>query len=580
MRRVDRKNDREPEEAERNRVRREPLPLALAILWKPLPDSYHLLASMMRAAEQQAQLFVTQRAFLQVERHLVSAPDLELGGFLAGHVCECPRSRTRYSVINTVIPFAEVSGDPIGARVTDTAYETVQRRLDAHRLALIGWYRNGSGLGLQLLPDDIETHLAYFNEPWQTTMLVVPHPSKPKGAFFTYDPRVGRGYCIPFYELFDGHAAESKRLDRTCVSWTTYVPSMPVQPLAAGDREIVETTVMPMRSEPEPQPPKPIDEWLDAIKDPWVKLKDVAVRTTRRDEPEPLAHESAGRGSQATPKQLEPKFSLAPIQERRAPEAAPVAPIAQRTEVLRSEAVRPVPPFAGPARPAARAPSPARTESAAHSVERQPSHEAPAAPPPAAPRSQPRRPTPPATIEAMLRVVVAPAVALPPGSHEEADFQDEPDFYDQGIRRRRWRIGFVVAAASFLPVILLSTIRARASRSAPAPPAAPVAAPKPPAQFTASVNGDVILALPVAVDSLSRALSYYRKIEADHRGGLVGCRVLDRAYQLVGHARTRVDSARRRVAGALDAADSIRVSMLRAEYTHAAQTHQRSGCGS
>jgi hypothetical protein len=96
--------------------------------------------------------------------------------------------------------------------------------------------------------------------------------------------------------------------------------------------------------------------------------------------------------------------------------------------------------------------------------------------------------------------------------------------------------------------------------------------------LTAAVNGDVILALPVAVDSLSGALSYYREIEADHRGGLVGCRMLDRAYRLVGHARTRVDSARNHVAGALEATDSIRVSMLRAEYTHVAQTYRRSGC--
>jgi hypothetical protein len=634
-----------PKEVERGHVRHEPLPVARAILWKPLPDSYHLLASMMRTAEQQTQLFVTQRAFLQVDRHLGSAPDLELGGFLAGHLCECPRSRARYSVVNTVIPFADVTGEPLGARVTHKAYETVRRRLDTHRLALIGWYRNGSGLGLQLLPDDVETHLAYFNEPWQTTMLVVPDASKPKGAFFTYDPRVGRGYCVPFYELFAGDAADSNRLGRTCVTWTTYIPSNPVQPLAVGDREIVETTVMPIRHEPEPQPTEPIDEWLEAIKDPWVKLKDVAVHTRRRDEPAPLVWESADHGPQATPKELEPKFSVASIQERRAPdeldvtprqvvaaerteppqppaaveqietsrrtvaaqrveapspppaaspmeapqppiapkriEAAPLAPVAQRIEIPRSEPARPAPPFAGPARPAARAPTAPRTEPAGRARKRQPPHEAPAAPPPAAPRSQPEprrappppRAIPPATVEAMLREVVAPAVALP------------PDFHEGVIRwQRRRRIGFAVAAASFLAVIALSTIRARTSGSAQAQPAAPAAAPTPPtqspAQLTASINGDVVLALPVAVDSLSGALSYYRAIEADHRGGMVGCRVLDRAYQLVGHARTRVDSARSRVAGALDAADSIRVSMLRAEYTHVAQTYRRSGCAS
>ena len=171
----------------------------------------------------------------------------------------------------------------------------------------------------------------------------------------------------------------------------------------------------------------------------------------------------------------------------------------------------------------------------------------------------------------MLRADPGPSVVLP------------PDFNDEAMRwQRRRRIGFAVAAASFVAVIFLSMIRARTSGSAQAPPAAATEAtkaPTPPTQLIASVNGDVILALPVAVDSLSGALSFYREIEADHRGGLVGCRVLARAYQLVGHARTRVDSARARVTGSLEAADSIRVSMLRAEYTHVAQTYRRSGCG-
>ena len=50
------------------------------------------------------------------------------------------------------------------------------------------------------------------------------------------------------------------------------------------------------------------------------------------------------------------------------------------------------------------------------------------------------------------------------------------------------------------------------------------------------------------------------------------------AYALVGRARTRVDSARQQIAGTLADADSIRVSMLGAEYTFVTQTYRRSGC--
>jgi hypothetical protein len=95
------------------------------------------------------------------------------------------------------------------------------------------------------------------------------------------------------------------------------------------------------------------------------------------------------------------------------------------------------------------------------------------------------------------------------------------------------------------------------------------------------MNGSapIELTMASAVDSLSGALTYYRDIANDHREGLVGCRVLDRAYALVGRARTRVDSARRQIAGGLPDADSIRVSMLGAEYTFVTQTYRRSGCG-
>jgi hypothetical protein len=560
MRRDARKRDPHVEVTEREHVLREPSPSARAILWKPLPDSYHLLASMMRAAEQQACLFVTQRAFLQVDRHLRSAPELELGGFLAGQLYECPRTHVRYCVVNTVVPFVDVTGEPIGARVTHMAFKAVRKRLDAHRLSLIGWYRNGTGLGLQLLPDDIETHLTYFDQPWQTTMLVVPDPAKSKGAFFTYDPRVGRSYCIPFYELFDTHAAEANRLDRTCVSWTTYVPATPVAPLAVADKEVVETTVAPTKSPaPEADPPEPIDEWWDSIKDPWVRLKDVAVSATRREEDLlPLVWEPAVPPTPVpVPKPIEPpKRPPVLVQERRVPDALDVTPrpaaAAQRTEAPRPQAARPVPPFVAPARPASAGPTPIRPVTARPITAR---------PAPAGPASHSRSakaaPPPP------------PAVALP------------QNFHDDAIRWQRWRrIGVAVAVASFLAAIVLFTSRSRSETVAEAATSAAVSDEVAVAIAPPSENGHSPISLPSAVASLSAALAYYRDVADDHRAGLVDCRVLDRAYALAGRARTRVDSTRGHIAGALNDADSIRVAMLGAEYTHIAQTYRRSGCRS
>lgn len=142
---------------------------------------------------------------------------------------------------------------------------------------------------------------------------------------------------------------------------------------------------------------------------------------------------------------------------------------------------------------------------------------------------------------------------------------------------RRRRIGFAVAAASFLAVIVLSTVRPR-SEVAQAATSAAVSEEAPVSIAPASENGDAPISLASAVDSLSGTLAYYRAIADDHRAGRVGCRVLDRAYALVGRARTRVDSSRTQIAGALPDVDSIRVAMLGAEYTHVTQTYRRSGC--
>jgi hypothetical protein len=170
---------------------------------------------------------------------------------------------------------------------------------------------------------------------------------------------------------------------------------------------------------------------------------------------------------------------------------------------------------------------------------------------------------------AMQRAAAPPAVALPPNFHDEAKRWE-----------RRRRIGFAVAAASFLAVIVLSSLRSRPETVAEAATSAAVSEEPPAPLALASDNGHEPISLASAVDSLSGALAYFRVIADDHREGRVGCRVLDRAYALVGRARGRVDSTRGRIAGHLGDADSIRVSMLGAEYTYVAQTYGRSGCQS
>jgi hypothetical protein len=168
----------------------------------------------------------------------------------------------------------------------------------------------------------------------------------------------------------------------------------------------------------------------------------------------------------------------------------------------------------------------------------------------------------------MQKATAPPLVALP------------PDFHDEAKRwERRRRIGLAVAAASFLAAIVLSSVRSRSESVAQAATNTAVAeSPPAPVAEQPAEKGAAPIPLTAAVDSLAVALAYYRTIADDHRAGRVSCRVLDRAYTLVGRARDRTTSARQRVGGQLVDADSIRVSMLGAEFTHVAQTYRRSGC--
>lgn len=589
-------------------ILRDPMPTDRAILWKPLPDSYHLLASMMRATTQQAFLFVTQRAFLQVERHLRSAPDLELGGFLAGQLFECPRTQVRYAVINTVVPFADVSNDALISRVTQETFDAVRKRLDRHQLSLIGWYRNGSGLGLQLLPDDVETHISFFDQPWQTTLLVLPDPSKPRGAFFTYDSRVGRSYCIPFYELFDSPHVDVKRLDRTCVTWTTYVAAEPVAPLPVAEKEVVEATIAPPRKPTqEPEPRQPIDEWWDAIKDPWVRLKDAAVSTRKREDDGSPASDSLPIKPVVRPLKIEPQEKkTAAAREPRVPDERPSRAPDERPSLVspsltaaprsaRAQAAAQAAPSLSPVAPSAVAPSPVAPSPVGAATQPQlvqapamqaaPVHPAPPLPPFSRPKGAPREQPQPATARPVPRETAprkrpAPAIPMSTPSSNGPKVALPADFYEDAKRwQRRRRIGLAVAAVSFLGVIGLSTLRPRVNRGTP--PSPTVSEPVTSNGLTVAMNGttaSVELSLGAAVDSLSGALAYYRDIANDHREGLVGCRVLDRAYALVGRARTRVDSTRQQIVGGLTDADSIRVSMLGAEFTFVTQTYRRSGC--
>ena len=51
----------------------EPIPIARCIRWNPLPDSYHLLAELLRAPRDEYKLLVSQDVLRHVDTHLRAA---------------------------------------------------------------------------------------------------------------------------------------------------------------------------------------------------------------------------------------------------------------------------------------------------------------------------------------------------------------------------------------------------------------------------------------------------------------------------------------------------------------------------
>ena len=80
----------------------ERFPAERVIRWNPLPDSYHLLAEMIRGPEDEYKVLVAQAALRQVDAHLRDAGGSTAVGFLLGQLYECPETGLHYTLVRSV----------------------------------------------------------------------------------------------------------------------------------------------------------------------------------------------------------------------------------------------------------------------------------------------------------------------------------------------------------------------------------------------------------------------------------------------------------------------------------------------
>jgi proteasome lid subunit RPN8/RPN11 len=158
-------------------------------------------------------------------RHLRSAPEQELLGFLLGELYECPETGARYVVVNAAVRTGHAIGESDRILIPEEEWLGVQLEVRRRRTQLVGWYHSAPFVGPHPARADLETHRALFTEPWQCGLVIATTGEAPTGAFFRslMGERTGGGVLVPFYELPDDDEpipADGRK--RTLIDWVNY----------------------------------------------------------------------------------------------------------------------------------------------------------------------------------------------------------------------------------------------------------------------------------------------------------------------------------------------------------------------
>ena len=405
----------------------ERFPSERCIRWNPLPDSYHLLAEMVRSPHDEYKLVVAQGVLKQVDAHLHASGDRPAVGLLLGQIYDCPVTGMQYSLVRGVerLPDALVAMD--GEDLSDESWRALEPEILRHGARVLGWYRSRGHVSSQLPPLDAAAHMRHFRHPWQVALLVSPDVETPRGNFFVYEARVGRVYTLPFHELLDVHPLHGIAGSRTWVRWQNYVTDADLGVLVAQTQQraaeqaedrngpgfmrqltsALEDAWTWTRLQRRPPPP---DDDDDPPMPPRPRRSQAAERIARPSQQRTTGPRdvSAMSGGGTVPRTTPPDATRA---------APPAAPIAPPTPPVPSVAPAPAPP------PRASEAAPARSAAVP------PRHSPP-------PRQTPREALPPSEFDAdadapqellvpddtALHGARAPLVVLmPPGFHDAAD---------------------------------------------------------------------------------------------------------------------------------------------------------------
>ena len=197
------------------------MPLKRSICWRPVGDSYYLLAAVLGDRLTHHPLFITQAALREVdEQWQAIEEDAPVFGLLGGVLARSPKPGIIYPTVTRVVPIPWLEQGEAGRH----AFHDVMVRADTHLAAcgeeILGWYRSRPHVGRRLLPGDERFMLEHFPEHWQATLVFSPDGH---GSFFRYKAEAERSFGIPFYELMEEEMPVA--VEHSAVPFSGYEPA-------------------------------------------------------------------------------------------------------------------------------------------------------------------------------------------------------------------------------------------------------------------------------------------------------------------------------------------------------------------
>lgn len=192
----------------------QPPPIARSILWRPALSPAAVLDD--------DPVFITQGALREVSRHIWTAPDQEVLGFLLGERFESPETGARHVLISATTRSSYVIAEDGSDQIPPDALQASSMEARRRKLLLVGWYHSTPFIDEVPASRDLASHRQHFGESWHTGLAVAPSGGKPAGGFFRPAGDLG-GTWMPFYEIVDDDSIYADGRKRTVTPWQNYV---------------------------------------------------------------------------------------------------------------------------------------------------------------------------------------------------------------------------------------------------------------------------------------------------------------------------------------------------------------------